>query len=202
MMDIKINGNTYNDVERVRLVRADGLGVYQLDDATIIDAHITGDYWEGEYYNSVVTKIGRTWSLMKIKKINLPNVTTAVANAFYSQSSTIVEARLTGLVSSNHGLFLNAQQLTKAVFGKNLSALGTQSFRACGKLTTLVLPYEGVVTIDTSTTNGTFTDSGIAKGTGYVYVPSSQVENYKANSSWSTYANQIRAIEDYPDEVA
>lgn len=201
MMNIKINGNTYNDVERVRLVRADGLGVYQLDDATILDAFITGTSWDGgEYYNSVITKIGAKWSLYVIKKINFPNVTTAVNNAFYT--SSIVEARLPNFESDNGGLFLSCGSLIKVIFGKKVSALGGQSFRACGKLATLVLPYEGVVTIDTTTNNGTFLDSGIAKGTGYVYVPSSQVGNYKANSSWSTYANQIRAIEDYPDEVA
>jgi hypothetical protein len=39
----------------------------------------------------------------------------------------------------------------------------------------------------------------IEKGTGYVYVPRDLVDAYKSASNWSTYANQIRAIEDYPE---
>jgi hypothetical protein len=33
----------------------------------------------------------------------------------------------------------------------------------------------------------------------YIYVPAALVDSYKAASNWSTYADQIRAIEDYPD---
>lgn len=38
----------------------------------------------------------------------------------------------------------------------------------------------------------------IRQGTGYIYVPFTLVEAYKAADNWSTFANQIRAIEDYP----
>ena len=39
----------------------------------------------------------------------------------------------------------------------------------------------------------------IANGTGYIYVPAELVETYKTTSNWETYADQIRAIEDYPE---
>ena len=35
--------------------------------------------------------------------------------------------------------------------------------------------------------------------TGYIYVPRALVNSYKAATNWSTFASQIRAIEDYPD---
>lgn len=41
--------------------------------------------------------------------------------------------------------------------------------------------------------------SGITSGTGYIYVPSALVDAYKAAKVWSNYADQIRAIEDYPE---
>ena len=44
-----------------------------------------------------------------------------------------------------------------------------------------------------------FTNTPIAKGTGYVYVPRNLVDSYKSATNWSSYANQIRAIEDYPE---
>jgi hypothetical protein len=43
------------------------------------------------------------------------------------------------------------------------------------------------------------TGTPIANGTGYIYVPSTLVDTYKANGTWSNYAVQIRAIEDYPE---
>ena len=42
-------------------------------------------------------------------------------------------------------------------------------------------------------------NSAIVNGTGYVYVPSALLEEYKAATNWSNYAEQFRAIEDYPD---
>ena len=42
-------------------------------------------------------------------------------------------------------------------------------------------------------------ETPIANGTGYIYVPSSLLANYKVATNWKTYANQFRAIEDYPN---
>ena len=39
----------------------------------------------------------------------------------------------------------------------------------------------------------------IKYGAGYIYVPATLVDTYKAATNWSTYANKIRAIEDYPE---
>ena len=36
-------------------------------------------------------------------------------------------------------------------------------------------------------------------GTPYIYVPSALVNSYKTATNWSSYAAQIRAIEDYPE---
>ena len=44
-----------------------------------------------------------------------------------------------------------------------------------------------------------FNGSSIANGTGYIYVPAVLVDQYKAATNWVTIADQIRAIEDYPE---
>ena len=44
-----------------------------------------------------------------------------------------------------------------------------------------------------------FNSTPIKSGTGYIYVPMSLVDTYKSATNWSTFANQFRAIEDYPD---
>ena len=33
----------------------------------------------------------------------------------------------------------------------------------------------------------------------YIYVPRALVEDYKVATNWSTFADRIRAIEDYPE---
>lgn len=37
-------------------------------------------------------------------------------------------------------------------------------------------------------------DTPISKGNGYIYVPDELLEDYKAATNWSAYANQIKAI--------
>lgn len=47
-----------------------------------------------------------------------------------------------------------------------------------------------------------FTNTPIANGLGWIYVPSSLVEPYKIASNWSTYANQIVSIDEYPKALS
>lgn len=45
------------------------------------------------------------------------------------------------------------------------------------------------------TVNATYNPDGLADG--YIYVPRSMVDTLKSATNWSTYADQIRALEDY-----
>ena len=72
------------------------------------------------------------------------------------------------------------------------------TFSEC-PLTTLILRQNtSIIPLESLSGLGPET-SPIRQGTGYVYVPSTLVEAYKAADNWSTVANQIRAIEDYPE---
>lgn len=198
MADIKINGNTYNGIERVRFVGADGMSSVQFSDASVLDGLITNTL-VAEYFNSQVTSVVNVnvFKYARIGVINMPNVKSIASQAFMGCWAS--EIRFEGLETCTNGsTFLSMFGLTKAVFGAKLSNVATQMFNGCSKLATLVLPYEGVASLGTDALKST----AIANGTGYVYVPSAQVDNYKADSNWSVYADRIRAIEDYPDEVA
>lgn len=74
------------------------------------------------------------------------------------------------------------------------TSIGTAAFRSCKALTTVILRAETMATL--SNTNA-FTSTPIASGTGYIYVPSVLIEQYKVATNWSTYAAQFRALEDY-----
>lgn len=69
-------------------------------------------------------------------------------------------------------------------------------FTGCTRLETIVLRS----TTQCSMSNANvLASTPIEAGTGYVYVPTALVDAYKEATNWSTYASQIRAIEDYPD---
>lgn len=76
-------------------------------------------------------------------------------------------------------------------------ALGGGCFRGCISLTALILRRADAICELTDT--NAFNNTPIAKGTGYVYVPAALIETYKSATNWSNYANQFRAIEDYPE---
>ena len=87
-------------------------------------------------------------------------------------------------------------ELTKADFS-NLQTIRYSTFYNNKKLIALIIRRHAVTTLD-NTTN-VFKNTPIASGTGYIYVQSAMVSAYKTATNWSTYADQIRAIEDYPD---
>lgn len=197
MANIKINGNKYNNIERIRFAGADGISGVSFMDASILENLITNTFIK-EYYDTQITVVNSNiFKSSNIGIVNMPNVKSISFQAF--QSCKASEIRFEGVQTFTNGSnFIAMGNLTKAVFGTSCSSLSAQCFNGCPKLATLVLPYNGVASLGTDALKST----AIANGTGYVYVPSAQVDNYKANSGWSAYANQIRALEDYPDEVA
>ena len=71
-----------------------------------------------------------------------------------------------------------------------------KDFNGCTALVALILAKTTLVPL---TDINAFENSTVATGTGYIYVPSALVSEYKTATNWVTYASQIRAIEDYPD---
>lgn len=89
--------------------------------------------------------------------------------------------------------FTNCTKLKKLDFHK-LESFSAYSVIGCTNLETLIIRTPSVCGFNTILQN-----SKIAGGTGYIYVPAALVDEYKVANSWSTYADQFRAIEDYPD---
>ena len=92
--------------------------------------------------------------------------------------------------------FDNCTSLKRVDFGKNPSIARYSAFNGCTNLEAVIIRGNSVSSL--ANVNN-FSNSGISNGTGYIYVPSVLVDRYKAAANWSTYANQIRAIEDYPE---
>jgi hypothetical protein len=91
----------------------------------------------------------------------------------------------------------NCNSLKKLDFGSLSNGIGGAAFYSCSSLNTLILRYaDGVPALSNK---NAFTSTPIALGTGYIYVPQDLVEQYKEATNWSLFADQIRAIEDYPE---
>lgn len=128
----------------------------------------------GAYVNNTVTIIGRYGlaGCTKLSSVVLPAVQITNANAM-----------------------LGCSALTKADFS-NLQHIQHSTFYGDKKFATLIIRTQAVAKLDATSA---FKDTLIASGKGYIYVPSALVNSYKTATNWSTYADQIRAIEDYPD---
>lgn len=89
--------------------------------------------------------------------------------------------------------FYKCTGLTIADFPRATS-VSRSAFNECTALKALVLRRETLATL--SDVNA-LEDTPIESGTGCIYVPGALVDSYKADSKWSTYANQFRKLEDY-----
>ena len=87
----------------------------------------------------------------------------------------------------------------------NMSGWTTESitnngymFSSCRKLEAVVIDSPSVFRL---TNASALSNSGIQRGTGFVYVPDNLVDEYKSATNWTTYADQIKPLSELPQEV-
>lgn len=94
---------------------------------------------------------------------------------------------------SRAGSFMGCSNLAKIDFDVLEEMQGADFYR-CSALTAVIIRSPAVCTMSDS---NAFASTPIKSGTGYIYVPAALVDSYKAETNWSTYAAQFRALEDY-----
>ena len=92
--------------------------------------------------------------------------------------------------------FYKCTNLYRADFGIAKS-VGGGAFSSATSLTVLILRRTGAIC--TLSSSAALTNTAIKNGTGYIYVPAVLIDTYKTATNWSAFANQFRAIEDYPE---
>ena len=125
----------------------------------------------------------------------LDNYATSIGIYAFYNCTALTTADFQAVKSIGNYAFSSCAKLTTVNFPVATS-IGDSAFNGCTALTTLILRSGTMATL--SSTNA-FNNTPIASGTGYIYVPAALVDSYKAANKWSTYANQFRAIEDYPE---
>ena len=185
---------------------ADNLGLLITSQLERVESNVKGTFAPYAFYENDT-----------IKYVSLPNIQYSKERVFYGcgnletlllpgligytyqylayncSNLTTVDVHNTSYVSSYS--FYNCAKLERIELDK-VGTIATNSFYGCVKLKTIIIRAETVPSLGGTSA---FTSTPIEKNTGYIYVPSALIEEYKSATNWSTYAARFRAIEDYPD---
>lgn len=187
----------------------DNIGLLITGNLERLESNITGTFNQYAFYGNT-----------GLKYVSLPNIQYSKERIFYGCSNletlllpgligytyqylayncsklATVDVHNTSYVSSYS--FSNCAKLTRIELDR-AETVATNAFNGCSALSTIIIRAEAVPTL--GGTNA-FTNTPIAKNTGYIYVPAALIDKYKAATNWSTYAARFRAIEDYPTVIS
>lgn len=146
-------------------------------------------------HHSTVQSLGNeAFRQTYIEEVYAPNVKTIGSNTFRF-CKYLLTFYLPEMGKVQTSAFEQCTSLKKADLLK-VNQLERWAFGTCSVLEALIIRTEIVATmVNVDALEAT----PIAKGTGYIYVPAALVESYKTATNWAVYADQIRAIEDYPE---
>ena len=146
-----------------------------------------------------VTEIGSNSfrSCIALSHANFP-LATSIKNYAFQDCTALVSVDFPVAATVMDYAFSGCSALTTIDFPA-VTSISSNAFKSCKSLTAIILRSGTMATL--GNTNA-FSGMPISGGTGYVYVPSALVDSYKTANNWSTYASQIRAIEDYPEICA
>lgn len=148
-----------------------------------------------EFVNQNIVTVGQYgMAALGCTKIVLENVE-SIGNYGLAYNAKATEIKCPNVLAIGAAAFDGCLEVTKMEFFRAQSA-GNAAFRATSKLETLIIRTPSVMSLATV---NVFINSAIGNGAGYIYVPKNMMDTYKETENWSKYADQIRAIEDYPE---
>lgn len=208
------------NVRKYAFSHNDGLKSVNLPNATTVDVDAFEYCYNLENINMQKANNISNYSFCycyKLRECNIPNVLAIKSYSFYKCFS------LKNFDFSNRTL-IDTQGLEDSGFGTivlpNATAIGTHA--GSGTRTSTIDLYKNITisggvfgdtyslvhlilrsdTLCPLSATSAFTNTPIANGLGWIYVPSDLVESYKTASNWSTYADQIVSIDEYPKALS
>ena len=156
------------------------------------------------------SEMNTLWVYKDITELNDPNIKTITDYQFYN-FDMVERAIFPSVTSIGTWAFRNCTSLTEVDFQSaqtigsysfrgakvrtfdfpKATSIGAQAFYGNSQLEALILRANTIAALDNVSA---FTNSSVASGTGYIYVPSELVDSYKLATNWSTFANQILPI--------
>lgn len=146
-----------------------------------------------------VIKVGNSafYGCTGLKSVGFPALVQTGQSAFSNIGSNLTEVCFPSLVTLGSYAFVVAYGLRKVDLPV-VTTIETHAFQGCKNLAALIIRTASVASL-----KSTYAFSGASlietSGSGYIYVPKALIEDYKVAANWSTFANQFRAIEDYPE---
>ena len=143
-------------------------------------------------------------------------ITSIGSNAFYS-CAYLTTAVLSSALSIDSNAFTRCSGLTTTFFPL-VTTIGSNAFNACTSLAAVDFPLAATImtrafvgctsltvfilraqSVCTLTNADAFSNTPIANGTGYIYVPDNLVNDYKAATNWAVYEDQIKGLSQLPE---
>lgn len=160
--------------------------------------------------NVVTVEDSGFYNCKLLKSVNLPKLTSLGNNGFNSTGLESINLSLCTEIGSSS--FCRTNQLVSVILPlvasipsfcfsyssvqkidtSSVTFIAAYAFEDARQLDNLILRNSSVCTLANST--NTFTNTKIAAGTGYIYVPDNLVDSYKTATNWVTFANQIKPI--------
>lgn len=145
-------------------------------------------------------------SCRAITSVNLPNVTQVDAYGFLS-CEQVTSANLPSVTNLGTLAFRLCLRVTFINLGAP-AQIQASTFQDCSRLVTVIIRTPTLAPLANTnafanchhflgTTHSSYNPTGAKDG--YIYVPKALLDSYKTATNWVTYADQIRAIEDYPE---
>lgn len=140
----------------------------------------------------------------KLTSVNIPLVTSIKDNAF-NACEALPSIVLPSLTSGGSYMFRYCYKLL-TIDLPVITNIVSNMFGDCRRLTAVILRSPTLCTLAATsafsncyhfhgTKNSTYNPNSLKDG--YIYVPSALVDSYKVATNWATFADQIRALEDY-----
>lgn len=131
-----------------------------------------------------------------LRGLSIPSTVLSIGGAAFAWSGITEMIIPDTVIDVGDELFCACQSLRRVRLPVSKTNIGNRFFEGCSALDTIILPSTILIVLAVDTIS---TQSPIANGTGYIYVPRALIDDYKVATNWSTYADQFRAIEDYPE---
>jgi len=142
--------------------------------------------------NSVTTLGMRAFqNCSSLVSIILPNTLVNTNYDTFNNCTSLTNINIPNSLSEiRSGIFANCTSLTSIDIPNSVTSIGLSAFFNCSGLTSATIEAIDPPTLEENSYNmgNTF------PGSYPIYVPSTSVEVYKANNSWSIYASRIQAI--------
>lgn len=126
----------------------------------------------------------------KLESLEAPNLE-GTARYVFQDCKDLTHVSAPKLPYVEIGVFYNCSALKQFETSPDLYSVRNTSFTNSGIEALIIRNADSVATLEDA---NAFTNTPIAAGNGYIYVPGSLAQNYASATNWSSYANQVRGI--------